>query len=113
MIKVYLKRNNQGTIGSVRVTGHANYGEYGQDVVCAGVSALIQMIPLSLVRILNLPIRFIHQPGRMWIRMPHIAGENSQKAAFLLDAVVCTIHEMQRTYEGYIEIVERGRDSHV
>ena len=26
------------------VVGHANYGEYGKDIVCAGVSALVQAL---------------------------------------------------------------------
>ena len=26
------------------VTGHANYAEYGKDIVCAGVSALVQAL---------------------------------------------------------------------
>jgi uncharacterized protein YsxB (DUF464 family) len=26
------------------VLGHANYGEYGKDIVCAGVSALVQAL---------------------------------------------------------------------
>jgi large subunit ribosomal protein L27 len=82
MIKVVVKRNLQGAIDSMRVTGHAAYAEYGQDVVCAGVSALIQMIPLSMARILNLQIRFIHQAGRMWIRIPPMSDEKSQKLHF-------------------------------
>jgi len=31
-------------IHSLTVLGHANYGEYGKDIVCAGVSALVQAL---------------------------------------------------------------------
>jgi uncharacterized protein YsxB (DUF464 family) len=77
------------------------------------VSALVQMIPIALVRILRTPVRFIHQSGRMWVRIPDMCETDSQKAAFLVEAVICAIKEMQRTYEGFIEIVEKGRDNHV
>ena len=113
MIKVQTNRNAHGCIRSITVTGHAHYGEYGQDIVCAGVSALVQMIPIALVRILRTPVRFIQQSGRMWIRIPEMCETDSQKTAFLLEAVMSTIKEMQRTYEGFIEIVEKGRDNHV
>lgn len=29
---------------TLEVSGHANYAEYGKDIVCAGVSALIQAL---------------------------------------------------------------------
>lgn len=29
---------------TLTVLGHANYGEYGKDIVCAGVSALVQAL---------------------------------------------------------------------
>lgn len=33
-----------GNTHTLTVRGHANYGEYGKDIVCAGVSALIQAL---------------------------------------------------------------------
>lgn len=40
MIKVAVSRCN-GSIISIEVTGHAFDGEYGNDVVCAGVSSVV------------------------------------------------------------------------
>lgn len=31
-------------IHNLTVLGHANYGEYGKDIVCAGISALVQAL---------------------------------------------------------------------
>ena len=39
MIKVRVLRMNQRIVGFV-VKGHAEYDEYGKDIVCAGVSAI-------------------------------------------------------------------------
>lgn len=33
-----------GNKHSLRIQGHANYAEYGKDIVCAGVSSLIQAL---------------------------------------------------------------------
>lgn len=38
---IYKAEDNTHTI---TLTGHANYGEYGKDIVCAGVSALVQAL---------------------------------------------------------------------
>lgn len=34
----------EGDIHTLVVLGHANYAEYGKDIVCAGVSALVQAL---------------------------------------------------------------------
>ena len=33
-----------GSVHNLTVAGHANYDEYGRDIVCAGVSALVQAL---------------------------------------------------------------------
>ena len=35
MIKIYIKENE------IRIKGHANYNEFGKDIVCASVSTVI------------------------------------------------------------------------
>lgn len=35
----------------LNINGHANYAEHGQDIVCAGVSAIIQSAILGLEEI--------------------------------------------------------------
>ena len=40
MIKGTFKRNQQGELVSFELSGHANAGPYGSDIVCAAVSAL-------------------------------------------------------------------------
>ena len=38
MIKVIVKEDKY--INSIKITGHANYNEYGKDIVCAAVSSI-------------------------------------------------------------------------
>lgn len=42
MIKIKLDDENL----SLTITGHADYAEYGKDIVCAGVSSLVQTLAL-------------------------------------------------------------------
>ncbi|AEF25004.1 ribosomal-processing cysteine protease Prp [Streptococcus parauberis] len=40
MIKAIFTRQNDGSLSSVTLTGHAGSGKYGFDIVCASVSTL-------------------------------------------------------------------------
>lgn len=40
MIKAMFKRDNSGSLVSFTITGHANAGEFGSDIVCASISVL-------------------------------------------------------------------------
>ena len=49
MIKVQIKRNNK-YITQIKIKGHAQFGEYGKDLVCAGVSAVATGICNALAK---------------------------------------------------------------
>lgn len=42
MVRAKYKVN--GSLHTLTVLGHANYDEYGKDIVCAGISALVQAL---------------------------------------------------------------------
>lgn len=39
MVKVFVKKNE--TIDEVIITGHANYNEFGKDIVCSSISSIV------------------------------------------------------------------------
>ena len=55
MIRVDLTRNAAGQPLTLRITGHADQGDYGEDIVCAAVSALVETLALGLAEILKEP----------------------------------------------------------
>lgn len=40
MIKVSIKKEND-LVKQIKITGHANYDEYGKDIVCASCSSIL------------------------------------------------------------------------
>lgn len=50
MIDVKILKDENGLRG-YRISGHANYRESGEDIICAGVSMLSQTILESLVKV--------------------------------------------------------------
>ncbi len=64
MIKIKLDEENL----SLTVTGHADYAEYGKDIVCAGVSSLVQALAFYAE---NNGGRAALGPGKAEIDCPH------------------------------------------
>ena len=50
---------------TVRISGHAGYAPHGQDIVCAGVTALTQTLVESLETLTSNEIKYDMSPGRV------------------------------------------------
>ena len=49
-------RRSDGALVGYRATGHTGYAEAGEDIVCAGVSALTQSTLNGLLNVLKAPV---------------------------------------------------------
>ena len=63
MITVSMTANN------IKVRGHAGYAPQGQDIVCAGVTALTQTLVESLETLTSNEIKYDMSPGRVDIEI--------------------------------------------
>ena len=52
----------------ITVTGHANYAACGEDIVCAGVSTLVQTLIQSVEELTTDKIQYDMQPGTVDIK---------------------------------------------
>ena len=53
MIRVCLWRSSEGTPKRISLVGHAGRGRYGEDIVCAAASALMETLVLGLRNVVN------------------------------------------------------------
>lgn len=60
--------------GGISVKGHANYAEPGKDIVCAGVSVLVQTLIASLEQITSAKIKYSISPGTVDIKYESLTG---------------------------------------
>lgn len=60
MIKVNIKKEN-GVVESITLTGHANYGNVGKDIVCAGVSSALTTTVNACLSLNNDSIKYIEE----------------------------------------------------
>ena len=66
----------------IKMSGHANYAKEGQDIVCAGVSTLVQTLVTSIENLTKDKIQYDISPGRVDIKY----GDLSEKSRTLVDS---------------------------
>ena len=74
----------------ITVSGHAEYAEAGKDIVCAGVTALVQGLIKSIGDLTEDKIEYEISPGRADIHY----GDLSEEGKLLVDSFfigVCSI----------------------
>lgn len=57
-----------GTADSISVRGHAGFAPSGQDIVCAGVSTLVQTLIQSVEELTTDKIKYVISPGKVDIK---------------------------------------------
>ena len=94
MIEVY--RHNDG----ITVIGHANYAPIGEDIVCAGVSTLVQTLIQSIEDMTEDTIEYSMQSGMVEIKH----GILSERAQVLFESFFVGMKLIANTYPKNVRI---------
>lgn len=86
--------------GRITVSGHANYAEAGKDIVCAGVSALVQTLIKSIEGLTQDKIQYEISPGRADIHY----GDLSEAGKLLVDSFFIGICQIADEFPDYVRI---------
>ena len=101
MIKVSITKKS-GLITKVQAQGHSGYGPAGEDIICAGVSALLQALKIGLEELAGSELASIEDG---FLACP--VSPDSQ-AQFLARVIELSLTQMATAYPKYLQI-ERGR----
>jgi len=104
MITVEVFRGTGGHICGFRARGHAGYGEYGEDIVCAAVSAITQTAVLGLLQHLQLPVRLKQADGYLECLLGDDERARSPAAQSVLETMVLGLNEIQRQYPERVRV---------
>lgn len=98
MITVTVLRERQKPVGFT-VTGHAGCGAYGEDLVCAAVSAIVQTAILGITDVLKLKAGVSVQEGdTACILDRDTDASDSDKAAIVFDTMLAGLRSVQSAY---------------
>ena len=97
MIKVIIKKNDG--ISNITIKGHANYEDYGKDIVCAAVSS-ISITACNSILALEDTIECKDKSGLLEIRVIKKTDINQK----LLNNMINMLEELKLQYPKNIEI---------
>ncbi|WP_281183010.1 ribosomal-processing cysteine protease Prp [Staphylococcus schleiferi] len=103
MINVDFKLNDEGQITDVIMDGHADFAEHGQDIVCAGASAVVfgsvnAIIGLTAERP---DIDYSDDGGYFHVRSVDTSNEQAQ---LILQSMLVSIQTIEEEYNEYIKL---------
>ena len=103
-IKVIRKSNS---IVEVAASGHTGFGESGEDMVCAGVSTLIQTALLGLLQVAKINVKFKvdEEQGSLRFTLPErLTAEERHDADVILNTMLAGLKDFYTEYSDFINL---------
>ncbi|MDF2541666.1 MAG: hypothetical protein K0S47_1384 [Herbinix sp.] len=111
MIKVAIYKNAENMITGFSLSGHADYAEYGSDVVCAAVSALVINTINSIENFTSDKFRLEQDEKKGYIEF-QVVSDLSSNASLLLNSLALGLHGIQEEYsEKYIRLSQEKHNN--
>lgn len=109
MITIKFIKHNQYIVG-YECFGHADYAEYGSDIVCASVSAIIQTGALGILNVLSVPAIIDRDDslGKFNLRIPkNISEQQLVQTQIIFKTVLEGVCDLQKGYPKNIKVEEK------
>lgn len=100
-----------GKIMSVSCSGHTGYAVQGEDIVCAGISTLVQTALLGLMSVAGINVKYARdeQKGTLRFELPRGLDETMRHDAdVILGTMLCGLSDFYTEYSDYmkLEVIE-------
>ena len=106
MLTVTFCKNSEGIYHEVRIEGHAEYAEAGQDIVCAGVSALFINTASSIVELTPDEVELYEDKEMEITGFRIISSKISDESVLLMDSLILGLTGIADEYgDKYIVII--------
>ena len=96
-----------GRLNAISMSGHTEYGVCGSDIVCAGISTLIQALSIGLEEVLgldNVETVFKNSGDEPFIRLSFPV--NDDRVEILTKTIVLSIKEIHKAYPENVKFTE-------
>ncbi|SFE70971.1 ribosomal-processing cysteine protease Prp [Alteribacillus iranensis] len=109
MIKVNVERDESRSIHTFSMSGHADSGPYGYDLVCAGASA-VSFGAVNAIAVLcdtELIIDMEEEGGYLHCAVPaNISGHVREEVQLLLEGMLVSLQTIAEQYGEHITIID-------
>ena len=91
---------------TIEISGHSLSGKSGNDIVCAGISAITQTLVLSITRLLKIKQAVRKEDGllRTEIFIDEITTEQNYGLKLIIETLLIGLLEIRNEYPGSVEI---------
>ncbi|MCL2847498.1 MAG: ribosomal-processing cysteine protease Prp [Firmicutes bacterium] len=107
MTSIVITRDKNKKIVSISCDGHCDYGEMGEDIVCASLSSLVQTAVLGLMSVAQLPVEYKvdHENALLTLNLPKdISEKERNNADMILETMYLGIADLQSEYGKFIKL---------
>ncbi|WP_413373158.1 ribosomal-processing cysteine protease Prp [Paenibacillus taichungensis] len=105
MIIVQIFRNDDGSIDRFSIKGHANFAKQGEDIVCAGVSAVTVGTVNSIETLTGVEMDAKMKNGFLSASLPVLEKDGTwSQVQLLLESMVLMLTDIAESYGKYIQI---------
>lgn len=89
--------------------GHAGYADYGNDIVCAAVSALTQHTAFGILSYLKIDADFSTKDGFLDLNLENctLKEKERENADVLLETLFITLKSIEKEYSENFKLVEK------
>lgn len=111
MIQATISRNTNGQVTAFKLTGHADSGAYGQDIVCAAVSVLAISTINGIEQVAHLQpaVQSDETNGGLLIADFAKLDLANQQLQTLLESFTLGLNDVAANYGDYIQVREQTR----
>jgi hypothetical protein len=105
MLNVTFYRDSRHRLSSIFASGHADAGQYGEDIVCAAVSGILQAARLGLETYAKIDAGAQQSSGELKIRIPESARDDAAVKAIAATAELA-VGQIARQYPAHVAVTQ-------
>ncbi len=114
MTEIKIFRNQNGHIVEYEVAGHADFDDYGRDILCAAVSVLSQTTILALEKVCkisqnDIEIYLDEETGYLKASLSeNLTKDQRDSADIVLSTMIVGMEDLALQYPKHINLMEKG-----
>ena len=100
--------NPGGRVEGFCCAGHSGYGEEGTDIVCASVSAAVNLAITTIVDVMGVKakVKVKEDEARITLKLPASCEDQEETAQTILEGLMLYLCSLRDDYPDYIEVME-------
>lgn len=113
MTEIKIFRNQNGHVVEYEVAGHADFDDYGRDILCAAVSVLSQTTILALEKVCSISqndmeISLDEETGYLKVSLSEgLTKDQRNSANIVLSTMIVGMEDLALQYPKHINLMEK------